>query len=72
MEFRVFRNSYRDDVDEHRGYEFFATREAAKRAAGGANQNGLSAETQSFIYDGRNVGGVLSFLNRYATHPDNG
>ena len=71
---KIYLNSYRDDKSEHCGYEYFATKREAEKAATDLR----SPLTVRWTVKTKTIKvsvtkkGMLAALNKYGNHPDNG
>lgn len=68
---KVFRVSFEDPRDGHKGYEFARNISYARKLKKWNTSRGLVAEIEPLAVT-LTKAGVLNFLNRYAGHPNNG
>lgn len=69
---KIYRLGYRREDDEHAGYEFFTNKKVARRENKTSNPPKSQADAIDTLYVELTKKGVVSFLNAWASHPDNG
>jgi hypothetical protein len=68
---KIYRVSYRDSSDEHKGYEYFSNKTDAVKADNKNRGNQMRDDVEEIEFQ-PTKSGVLRLLNIYASHPDNG
>ena len=71
---KIYRASFRDNFHEHQGYEYFTSKAKAEKAQKkhNANQEEENRDSVEEIEFSLTKADIVSLLNQYAGHPDNG
>lgn len=68
---KVYQVAYRDNYSEHNGYEYFLNKLEAKKADNKNKGNPTRDDIEEIEFK-LSKKGILSLLNQYASHNDNG
>lgn len=69
----IYRVSMREkEDDEHRGYDYYANKQKAKKAVAELKRKGLFAEISGAMPVPKNKLEMLMLLDYWGGHPDNG
>lgn len=71
---KIYRASFRDDFNEHKGYQYFTSKTKAGLIQKKHNNklDKVNREEVEEIEFTLSKAGIISLLNQYASHPDNG